>query len=87
MDKRTNNGGHKTAGRKPKADEQKLIERLTPLADKAYSALEKALSKGDSWAVKMWFEYNYGKPNQLIETNDLTEKPITSIVRHIVKVK
>ena len=28
MDGRKNNGGHKTAGRKPKSDEVKLIEAL-----------------------------------------------------------
>ncbi len=31
MDGRRNNGGHSNGGRKPKAEEVKLIERLTPL--------------------------------------------------------
>jgi TPR repeat protein len=67
-DGRANNGGHKTnGGRKPKAEEQKLIERLSPLADKAYKALEKAVNQGDAWAVKLFFEYLYGKPKQSIE--------------------
>jgi len=39
-DGRKNNGGHKNAGRKPKAEEQQLIERLSPLDDVAFKALK-----------------------------------------------
>jgi len=64
-DGRKNNGGARPgAGRPPKADEQKLIERLSPLSDVAYQALDVALHNGEPWAVKMWFEYRYGKPTQ-----------------------
>lgn len=69
-DGRKNNGGNKNAGRKPKADEQKLIERLTPLADDAYKALGKALKDEQGWAVKLFMEYMYGKPKQQIEQNN-----------------
>ena len=65
MDYRINNGGaRKGAGRKPKADEQLLIEKLSPLENAAYKALKDALSNSESWAVKLWFEYSYGKPKQ-----------------------
>lgn len=67
MDGRKNNRGHKGSGRKPKADEQKLIERLTPLADAGYKALSNALKDEQGWAVKLFFEYMYGKPKQQIE--------------------
>tara|TARA_R110000822_G_scaffold31919_2_gene92085 strand:+ start:296 stop:562 length:267 start_codon:yes stop_codon:yes gene_type:complete len=70
MDKRKNNGGHSNGGRKPKADEQKLIERLTPLQDAGYKALEDGLKDSQSWAVKLFFEYMYGKPKQQIEQNN-----------------
>ena len=67
-DGRANNGGHKTnGGRKPKAEEQKLIERLSPLADAGYKALENALKDEQGWAVKLFFEYLYGKPKQTID--------------------
>lgn len=72
-DGRKNNGGHKTAGRKPKAQEQKLIEKLSPLEDTAHAALKKAVEENESWAIKMYFEYMYGKPKQIIETKDITE--------------
>jgi len=60
-DGRANNGGHKTAGRKPKAEEQRLIEKLGPLEKDAHRALKEAIADDQSWAVKMFFEYMYGK--------------------------
>ena len=71
MDKRKDNGGARAgAGRKPKADEQQLVERLSPLEDKAYKALGDGLEDGQSWAVKLFLEYRYGKPKQQIENNN-----------------
>ena len=73
MDKRINNGGaRKGAGRKSKAEEQKLIENLTPMNAKALQSLEQGLDKKEQWAVKLFFEYFYGKPQQRVDvtTND-----------------
>ncbi len=56
------------AGRKPKADEQKLIERLNPLTDMAFNRLENNISKGEKWAIELFFKYRYGMPKQMIET-------------------
>lgn len=68
-DGRRNNGGHKTAGRKSKAEEQKLIEELTPMKADAQRILFQAIKEGEQWAVKLWFEYYYGKPKQRVEMN------------------
>ena len=79
MDKRINNGGHKTAGRKPKADEIAMIEKLSPMADKAYKALEQGVENGDFKFVQLYFNYYAGKPK---ETKDITlnnEQPIFSL--------
>ena len=66
-----NDNGHggvrKGQGRPAKAEEQKLIERLTPLSDDAYKALSDSLKDGQGWAVKLFMEYMYGKPKQSIE--------------------
>jgi hypothetical protein len=73
MDKRKNNGGHSTkgkAGRKSKAEEQELIETLTPLMPQAFTALKNALKDEEQWAVKLSFEYFYGKPKQVIDQNN-----------------
>jgi len=64
-DNRSKNGGARDgAGRKPKADEVKLIERLTPLADEAFQALKEGLQNRDSAMIKLYFEYFYGKLNK-----------------------
>ena len=78
-DGRKNNRGHKGSGRKSKAEEQQLIERLTPLAADGYKALSNALKDEQGWAVKLFFEYMYGKPKQQIEQTNLNieEKQIT----------
>jgi hypothetical protein len=70
MDKRVNNGGHSTkgfAGRKSKVDEQNLIEKLTPLEPLAFDGLQYALKQKKEWAIKLTFEYLFGKPKQRIE--------------------
>lgn len=37
--------------------------------DLAHKKLEAALKKGEPWAIKMFFEYRYGKPIQKSETH------------------
>ena len=77
-------GKRQNAGRKSKADEVKLIERLTPLADSAFKALEKGLKEQSPFYVKLWFEYYYGKPKQSIDHTTDGEKlhiPIISWVK------
>ena len=69
-DGRRNNGGNKNAGRKPKAEEQKLIEKLTPLESSAYKALKNALKDDQGWAIKLFFEYMYGEPKQQTEQHN-----------------
>lgn len=76
MDKRKNNGGHSTkgkAGRKPKAEEIKLIERLDNIIDKdeAVQTLHKLLKDGNFNALKLYLEYRWGKPK---ESLDVTSK-------------
>ena len=76
MDRRKNNGGHKSAGRKSKAEEIQMIERLTPLEPKAFEALKKGIDKGDFKYVQMFYHYYAGKPK---ETKDITinsEQPL-----------
>jgi hypothetical protein len=74
MDGRKNNKGTKgnKGGRPSKAEEQKLIEKLTPFNDLALKALQEGLEKKEQWSVKLYFEYFYGKPQQRVDvtTND-----------------
>jgi len=60
-------GKRDKAGRKSKAEEQQLIEKLTPMNKDALKALKMAVTSGESWAVKLYFEYYYGKPKQQLD--------------------
>lgn len=76
----THGGKRAGAGRKPKAEEQKLIEKLSPLEPEAHKALKQAIKDNESWAVKLYFEYMYGKPKQSTDIttngNDINILPI-----------
>jgi len=72
MDGRKNNGGHSTkgfAGRKPKSEEVKLVERLSPLEDDALAALSEGVKSGDIKWVTLYLNYYLGKPR---ETKDIS---------------
>ena len=62
-------GKRQGAGRKSKADEINLIEKLSPLEDAAYQALKKGVESGDFKYVQLFYNYYAGKPK---ETKDIT---------------
>ena len=78
-DKRKFNGGHTTAGRKAKAEEVALIEKLTPLEPLAFAALEKGLANGDFKFTQLFYNYYAGKPRETKDVNVTTEQPIFDI--------
>jgi hypothetical protein len=71
--------GNKHSGRKPKSDEIALIEKLTPLEDKAFEELEKGIERGEFQFVRLYFQYMYGKPKQITEISINQEEPIFNI--------
>ncbi len=84
MDKRINNGGaRKGAGRKSKAEEQRLIENLTPMNEKALKSLEQGIDKKEQWAVKLFFEYFYGKPQQRVDVTSNDESINMPIINFV----
>jgi hypothetical protein len=76
MDKRANNKGIKgnNGGRPSKAEEQNLIEKLSPLEEQAFIKLSEAIDSGKDWAIKMFFEYMFGKPKQQTDITSMGEK-------------
>jgi hypothetical protein len=64
-------GSRQGAGRKPKAQEQKLIERLDNLIDKdeAIGKLGELVRKGDMRAIQAYLSYRYGKPKESVDIN------------------
>lgn len=77
-------GKRENAGRKPKADEQQLVEMLTPMLPVAKNALENGLHANESWAVKLYFEYLYGKPRQSMDITSGGDK-LPTIAVEIVR--
>ena len=64
-----NGGKREGAGRKSKADEILLIEKLTPMAPEAFAALHEGIKNKDFRFVKLFLEYYAGKPK---ESKDIT---------------
>ena len=71
-DGRKNNGGHSTkgyAGRKPKADEIKLIEQMDAVLvpEKVWAKLAELVQAKDAQAIKTWLSYRFGQPKQVMD--------------------
>jgi hypothetical protein len=62
-------GVRENAGRKPKADEIKIIEQmdavLAPI--EVWQKLAELVSKGDGMAIKTWLSYRFGNPKQTLD--------------------
>lgn len=73
-------GKRPNSGRKPKADEIKVIEQMdAALAPSdAWEALANRVAKGDVQAIKLWLSYRFGQPKQDVNLN--TNDGIISIV-------
>jgi hypothetical protein len=87
MDKRKNNGGHPNSGRKPKAEELKLIERLDAIidSDEAIKTLGNLVLKGDIRAVQLYMGYRYGKPKESVDIN--SSEGISIDFKELIKFK
>jgi hypothetical protein len=69
-------GKRQGAGRKSKSEEVELIERLSPLEDKAFIALQKGIESGDFKYVQLFYHYYAGKPKETKDITLNTEQPI-----------
>lgn len=70
-------GGYRpNSGRKPKADEIRLIEQMDAIAvpEKAWEQLWKLCEKGDAQAIKLWLNYRFGMPKQQIDVTTQGDK-------------
>jgi hypothetical protein len=62
-------GKRQGAGRKPKIDEAKLIEKLDNLISKdaVIEKLGDMIMQGDGRAMNLYFTYRYGKPKESVD--------------------
>ncbi len=58
------------------SEEVQLIERLSPLEDKAFIALQKGIESGDFKYVQLFYHYYAGKPKETKDITLNTEQPI-----------
>jgi len=68
-------GKREGAGRKPRADEQELIDKLRPMDELAMKMINQGLANNDSAILKIFMSYRYGMPRQTTDLNvmgDLT---------------
>jgi len=66
-DKRKFNGGNKNAGRKPKADEEKLIQRLSEFDDIAEKCMVDGIKDGNYQFWNKFMEFRHGKPKERVD--------------------
>tara|TARA_R110001606_G_C15339529_1_gene646412 strand:+ start:93 stop:377 length:285 start_codon:yes stop_codon:yes gene_type:complete len=65
----THGGIRKGAGRPAKADELKFLEKLDKHIDQdeAIKSLKELIKDGNFNAIKLYFEYRFGKPKEVVE--------------------
>ncbi len=76
-------GKREGAGRKSKGEEQKLIEHLTPMSGIALEALQEGIKGKQQWAVKLYFEYFYGRPQQRVDVTTNEESLNVPLINFI----
>lgn len=69
-------GKRPNSGRKPKADEIKLIESMDAVLapQDVWVRLSKLVKDNDIQAIKTWLSYRYGQPKQMVDVTSGGEK-------------
>ena len=75
-------GKREGSGRKSKADELQLLDKLSPMEDLFIQVLHDGLKKGDYKFAQLLANYYYGKPR---ETQDITLNQDTPLFEVVVK--
>jgi hypothetical protein len=91
-ERKANGGARPGAGRKPKADEIKLVEQMDAVLvpESVWMSLAEKVEAGDTNAIKTWLQYRYGMPKQIVqntninvEEKDLTDEEIQKIKNNL----
>lgn len=61
-------GPRPNSGRPRRMDEDKIIEKLKPMAETAFKVLHEKVQQGDIKALQIYFSYYLGLPTQKIES-------------------
>ena len=71
--------GNGNSGRKPKADEIAMIEKLSPLDDQAFEALKEGIERNEFQYIRLFFHYRWGKPRQTQDVTINQEQPLFNL--------
>ena len=85
-----NRGGiRQGSGRKSKAHEQKLVEKLDNVIeeDEVLGTLKQLIINGDLRAIQLYFNYRYGKPKDSVDLNTTGEDLGVSFKELITAIK
>lgn len=77
-------GKREGAGRKPKADEEKLIEKLDEHinSDEVFIKMNEMIKDGDTRALTLYLNYRYGKPKENIsQTHTFNDFKIEDVIK------
>lgn len=77
-------GKRQGAGRKPKAEEEKLIEKLDKHInnDEVFKTMDKMIKEGDTRALTLYLNYRYGKPKESItQTHQFNDFKIEDVIK------
>lgn len=71
--------GNSNSGRPKKEIEIAMIEKLTPLDDRAFKELKLGLERGDFKYLRLYFRYRWGMPKQLQDITINQEQPLFNL--------
>lgn len=77
-------GARPGAGRPSKADELKLLDKLSPMEPLWIEAMKSGLSKKDFNYVKLFSDYFYGKPKESVQMDlegDVSHEVVFKVIR------
>ncbi len=79
-------GARKGAGRPSKADELKFLEKLDKHInqDEAIKSLKDLISDGNFNAIKLYFEYRFGKPKEVVENINMNYENVKIIEEELI---
>jgi hypothetical protein len=61
-------GKREGGGRKSRMQEHEIIEKLQPMAARAFAVLAEKINEGDMKAIQLFVQYYIGLPTQKIES-------------------
>jgi hypothetical protein len=69
-------GARPNSGRKSKAEELALIEKLGPMEEAALTAIARGVQNGEFNFVNLYMQYRFGKPTEKVQVSGDPELPI-----------